>query len=386
MSEDEIEIEILDGGNIKITAGYISPANHASAQDLMDGIWRGAGGDLTITRLPHTDQDMPDEPGSLRFDFFQTTPTDAEAHPPLISSLQSLETCFSLIALERYPHALLLCASAIESAIRAEFQLPAEDKTKFWKLLEDVRARSLNLRLVSERNLEAFAKARNRIIHYGFSPEDDEECVRLLLQTGLPFLKKCYQELFDFYLDWRDVRPGVSNVSDLSENEAGKVGLSPQTAGQLHTAFEVYAKAKELRGLSLKYCLSTFAQYIGFALRSRHRFSDAEHPISYFGKFTRGIEREQMKEAVWCLWQLPLEKCVECECPICDGRQTLVARLDERRIKNKVISVEAAVCIKCGMSIPKGRPFLADIFLRDQISARKEEILQIHGNMEYPTS
>jgi len=385
MNEDVIEGKILDGGVIQISTGKISPAFHSSAQEFIDGVWKDAGGDMTITRLPRTDQDLDNKPESIRFDFFHTTPENADAHPPLVSSLQSLETCFSLTALERYPHALLLCASAIESAIRAKLQLPMEDKTKFWQLLEDVRSHSHNLRLFSDRNLEAFTKARNRIVHYGFSPKDDEESVRLLLQTALPFLKKCYQEFFDFYLDWRDVRPGVANAEELTQSEAGKVGLSPLTADQLHVAFEVFSKAKEFRGLSLKYCLSTFAQYIGYTLRMRHRISDSEHPDAHFGTFSLGIARERMEEAVQAIWQIPLDACIEFDCTVCGGPKTLVARCDERSMKNSIVSLQAAMCVKCGLSIPKGRLFLADAFLKNQLSARKDEILQKYGKKELTT-
>ena len=48
--------------------------------------------------------------------FFRCKPEGMAARPPLSSSLQNLESCFFLVAFGRYPHALVSCASAIESS------------------------------------------------------------------------------------------------------------------------------------------------------------------------------------------------------------------------------------------------------------------------------
>jgi len=386
MNEDAFEAEILDGGAIKIKISKTSPSFRASTQEFIQALCKDSIGDVAVARLTTARQAANTEPERPRLDFFDDMPANAGAHPPLVSSLQSLETCFSLVALERYPQALIVCAGAIESTLKAKLECMLRLKLKLgkrehlecWQLVDEAKFQS---RKLANFELGRFLKARNRFIHHGFSPRDDEEAVRLLLETGIPFINECYKEFYDFYLDYRDLPQNWPRA----EKEICKFAFPQRTADQLRVAFEVYTKAKDSCATSVKYCISTFAQYIGFLLRSAYMFSDSEHPDSHFGKITVGVDRERMKEAVLSLWQVPLDTCIEFDCPICCGSQTLVARLDEKRLKNKILSVDEAMCVKCGMAIPKGRPFLADTFLKDQLSERKDEILQKFGRNELGT-
>ena len=66
--------------------------------------------------------------------FFRETPKDLQIRPPLASSLQHLETSFLLIAMGRYPHALIACASSIESCIKAALNKTSDDRLEFKKL------------------------------------------------------------------------------------------------------------------------------------------------------------------------------------------------------------------------------------------------------------
>ena len=59
--------------------------------------------------------------------FLDKRPENLVAQPPLASSLQNFESCLFLIALGRYPHAFTACAFAIESALKAAFDIPSED-------------------------------------------------------------------------------------------------------------------------------------------------------------------------------------------------------------------------------------------------------------------
>jgi hypothetical protein len=49
---DKIEVEILADGTIKITTDPISPANHRSADELLEFISNLTGGEMTRTRRP----------------------------------------------------------------------------------------------------------------------------------------------------------------------------------------------------------------------------------------------------------------------------------------------------------------------------------------------
>jgi hypothetical protein len=47
---DAIKVRILEDGTIKIETDPISPANHLSAEQLVDAISRLAGGEVTTTK------------------------------------------------------------------------------------------------------------------------------------------------------------------------------------------------------------------------------------------------------------------------------------------------------------------------------------------------
>src|SRR5262245_47257481 len=132
------------------------------------------------TDLNSTEKPAVDAPN---FVFFQLLPKDILEHPPLASSVQTIETCFFEVGLRRFPHALISCVTAIESAIKAKLKTPPERRCGLAELLDEVRSTSHTLRTFSADRLESLRDARNRIVHYGFSPKDDEECAGMLIGT-----------------------------------------------------------------------------------------------------------------------------------------------------------------------------------------------------------
>jgi len=70
--------------------------------------------------------------------FFRHRPADWATRDYIASSMQSLETSLFLIASRRYPHALLVCASAIESALKAA-DIGAKKGASFRDLIENAK-------------------------------------------------------------------------------------------------------------------------------------------------------------------------------------------------------------------------------------------------------
>ena len=126
------------------------------------------------------------------FDFFSVPPSVSTV-PSLASSIQSLETCFFLLALDRYPHALTACVSAIESCIKASPSCQRENE--LWRLIKAAIKQSGRLSQFPEADLDDLRKTRNRIVHEGFIPKDDSHSVFLLLNVGFPFTLQCFSEL-----------------------------------------------------------------------------------------------------------------------------------------------------------------------------------------------
>lgn len=101
--------------------------------------------------------------------FFRHHPGALAGSVALASSIQSLETSFFLIALDRFPHALSACAAAIETAIRAS-DVGAKKGDSFQCLLEKAKAKSEKIAEFPGEALDRFRKVRNRVTHSGFIP------------------------------------------------------------------------------------------------------------------------------------------------------------------------------------------------------------------------
>src|ERR1700755_2257768 len=91
--------------------------------------------------------------------FFRDTPKVLLTRPPLASSLQTLEMSFLLVSIGQYPHALVSCTSAIESALKAAF---TTEKVNLSRLLELANA-AFPINAFSQRQLDEFRQKRNEI-------------------------------------------------------------------------------------------------------------------------------------------------------------------------------------------------------------------------------
>ncbi len=83
---------------------------------------------------------MNDADATPKLDFFRAIPENLMAKPPLCSSLQSLESSFFLVALDRFPHALVTCGSGIESAMKSLLGINPEkfvNADKLYKMAAD---------------------------------------------------------------------------------------------------------------------------------------------------------------------------------------------------------------------------------------------------------
>lgn len=131
--------------------------------------------------------------------FFRHRPEGWATKEYIASSMQSFETSLFLIAVRRYPHALSVCASAIESALQAA-NIGAKDRDGFQELVRKAKNSSKAVFAFEDEKLVDFRETRNRITHHGFSPQDDSETTSLYLEVGLPFLALCYREFHAFDL------------------------------------------------------------------------------------------------------------------------------------------------------------------------------------------
>lgn len=308
---------------------------------------------------------------------FRAVPKGMLPHTPLASSLQHFETCIFLIALGRFPAALTVCASSWEAVIRATFKEGTAENIPFPDLLNEVRDRQKQIGMFDESGLQKFRDARNRITHRGFDPGDDEYCAGLLLDVGLPFLSDCYRHLFDFYLDWRDIKPGVGAFSDLTEEQQGKAGLCLEVAEQLWAIRETNRRAIKMTSLGRVYMFTALRHYIR-VLDKEAALTSAKSMILKQAEDRGEIwEQEQRykgrvkKSLGGPTWQF--------DCPVCQGREGLIAELAAENLKLATVTPRRSVCVKCGFAIGQNQPYLLEVLLLKQIQAMRPEILQSHG-------
>lgn len=299
---------------------------------------------------------MNQENDTPRLTFFRQTPDGLIARPPLTSSLQSFESSLFLVALGRYPHAFTSCAFALESAIKAAYNLPSSGGAPLKKLLEDARRDVPALAAVPQQRVDDLRETRNRIVHYGFSPKDDAASAGLLLDVAVPMLTDAYRGFFNF---------------DLVDS------LIVELGAQLRLALNAYGKVKGDATLDPTGCFAIVAHQIRWMVRESLMSSweglAATHADEHGARFEYVAGRKARLELLlgpeWVF-----------DCPICDTVDTMVCQLDGSQLEARRIALLRAVCADCDLVIPEGMSALATAACADQIEAKREAILRDYGH------
>jgi hypothetical protein len=302
-----------------------------------------------------------DQRDAPRLIFFRETPKDLLSRPPLASSLQHLETSFLLISMRRYPHALVSCASAVESAIKAAFN--CNQNAKFEKLLEQAQERIPAAARLDSDGLNAFRRKRNEIIHYGFTPKDDAISSTLMLETAIPLTEQYYKEFFNFNLKQQGKKYG---------------GLLPDLDRQLSVAQKVHSKTRERNDLDSTFCFRSFSHQIRWGIR---HWMLSDWQISALEKEEEGgwpsweFKEKRKEHLVW----KEFDPSWSFDCPICAEPDGFVAELDNDALGVGEVRLTRGVCVNCSLVIPANCPLLADELCLDQIAEAAPKIMKEHG-------
>ena len=309
--------------------------------------------------------------------FFLLVPPELAERPPLASSLQNFEQTLELISLRRFPGALASCATAWEGVLKAWLRKAPDRDAGLEELLDEAWGNSPALRSFSKSKLAAFRKTRNRILHYGHSPKDDDECARLLLEAGLPFLKACYAHLFDIHLDWHDIRPGAENFMQLTTEERNKAALLPDVADHLRIAGEAFAQSRWINPNSASLCFRVLEHWMHRGWRAMW-VGDAESQVlaRADGDGEAFDIHEQRKERARKLFA---HVAWEFDCPICNEHGAVVGELDNGGLDSKVVRLRSCVCVACDLVVPRTAVRLADVLLKKQLEQQKPKILKEFG-------
>lgn len=283
--------------------------------------------------------------------FFRERPADYLEKPPLASSLQHLETAFLLISMRRYPHALISCASAIESALKAAFNIPDDDQIKFGPLLDKGMSNLPQQTTFTKGQLKDFRDKRNKIIHYGFSTKDDAISAELMLKTGLPLLDQFYFYFFNFSLCTMGGSYG---------------GLFPKFSDQLQITKAVYQRARQIKGLEYTYCFNAFAHTIRWGIQHWNLSTWQNEMLVEADETFADIKYTTRKK--FCS-ELDCDDEELLDCPVCDEYGAFVSKYDIKGLEETgKASILNGICSNCNFTIDNNTPFLADELFKNIIS------------------
>jgi len=272
-----------------------------------------------------------------------------------------------------------MCASAIESALKAKLELEESDKiTTPEGGRRPYEWRDLHNRVKNEfgygkswfEGMKILFDRRNSIIHYGCAPDDEKDATRVLLEHGYPLLSNYYIGLFDFYLDWHDLSVNRS-LSETNAKRDVRNALVPDISDLWHSSKEIFSKAKKIEGLDMWYC---FYGLLSRIQQMTSRLSIDEYESELFHDLCD--EYEAKKKRIRCAFN---DDCWNFDCPVCfsDSGEKFIVEFDDNKFEEGVFGFSRAECIRCGFSVnqPDKMPHLLDILLQKQVNESGEKIM-----------
>ena len=250
------------------------------------------------------------------------------SRPPLASALQNFENAIFLSANGWHPQALTLLGSAIESAGRAYFNIPIDDKKTDLSSLGPSMNHEFpqDFKYVTGRRYQLtqftkFRLKRNKVTHYGSSPKDGEEAAYLIYSFAIPLLNDFIKLSIDVSI--LDLLPGTigNNLSaatrllqTFGEHKIPAINL---ICGVTH------AVRREIREDNLSWWESELV-------------SD---PNTWQVFDFKNARKEKLQEE---------DPYITISCPVCDcWEESLVVRIDDRELEKGKIVLDSARCFEC---------------------------------------
>jgi hypothetical protein len=283
--------------------------------------------------------------------FFRERPADPSDE--VISSLQAFETALFLVALHRYPHALMTWVVGVENALKAK--LPSSSRSPLQQLLNDVLAVSPLTQAIPTADLVQLRQFRNRVAHRGFSPRDDSESAALLLRVGIPLTQAVFADLHDF--DFRN-------------------GLLEEYARLVDIGVQAYALARDLHEIDYAFALNPLGHLIRVSFQAN--FSTTWQLRALERGWEVGLEFEAIAKGRNELESLFGASAVV-SCPICAAVDSLSCELDSEVLDSRKVVAQRAACVSCGFVVATGQPFITQLLVGDQLQAAREDILRGYG-------
>jgi hypothetical protein len=265
--------------------------------------------------------------------------------PPLASAIQSLETCLLLISLDRFPSALASCAMAIESAWKAATNTGQDFKGDFANILGEV-----NLALPKSApsfNLKEFRRLRNDVVHFGYSPKDDEASARMLFSTGIPVF-------FMFLANHKDLNLDLESCLQSGLHDQLQLTLN---LNQAHLKKNISAiESSQILRHHIKRMILNLTIWQELALEEENLSQQIEFESK--SKF-----KEMIKKRWHCNEEL--------RCPVCDFTE-LIVRLDETSIAKGKLKGTASHCVNCDLNL---QPTILNHFIDISLTSDEKAVI-----------
>lgn len=270
--------------------------------------------------------------------------------PPALSALQSFETFLLLSALGRHPQAMITLTAGLESAAKSVSGVDPEDRSNLAEALATLKSLiPKGYPITFTDSLTNLRIKRNHLIHFGHSPKDDNESIRLSFGTALPLMNEWAKQKhkIDFFKVLHGglgviLQRSVGLIQDRSSYALGEANLIRGVRHWIiHHTRDSFLSRWEL------FVLDSDESTVGTAIASGFDYRE------------KALESLKLRDPN-----------VTLTCPICSSTEAFVVELDEESLfnGNGMFSPTLGTCTYCDFHVPAKSEKLIVELCADQLT------------------
>jgi len=270
--------------------------------------------------------------------------------PPALSALQSFETFLLLTALGRHSQALTTLTAALESAAKSISGAGPEDRSNLAEATATLNSLiPSGYQVIFTDTLTNLRIKRNNLTHFGHSPKDDNESIRLSFGTALSLMNA-----------WAKVKHDI----DLFEVLHGGLGeILQRSVGLIQDPLNhALGEANLIRGVRhwiIHHTRDSFLSRWELSVLSSDEATIGTTVASGFDYREKALERLKQRDPN-----------VTLTCPICSSTEAFVVEVDEESLFNGdgALSPIRGTCIYCDFRVPATTVKLISELCADQLT------------------
>ncbi len=279
--------------------------------------------------------------------FFRAWPDTIESRAPLLSALQKIDTSFLMVSQHRFPDAFTTFVSALESALKAGLNTSTEKRADFKTLLDAAHKMHPNFTSIDSSQTRLLRDTRNTFEHFGFSPKDDSQSARLLLEIGVQLLDDWLSQAFALPLLDRSEKNGC---------------LDWETGKHLRYSMRFFAKQAKEHEANFTHSVYTLGHSIRW--RCRHSYmSDWESELAndWSAQADLSHHKKEQLQRLWLdHWNF--------DCPVCGEYEAFVCKLGDlcEDLQLEDIVIKEGLCVNCDFTLSPALSWMAQDLCSDQ--------------------